>query len=267
MLTCLLLAAVQIAGGQETAPSPRTWSENYDFQLEMDGKISAGARLFGAAGRPSILVIAEELARPVVLQVDRRQVIPIDPASIAEGPVPSQVTLPDESIAAPPAAFTLDGDSPVFFQEGHRYRIVRKPPLVGPLSFDELLARLPVYRKGMDEYVPAEFDVVYLKGYKQPVSIEVWFGSWCPACKQTVPRFLKGISAAANPNLQVSYTGVPHPPFAAYAPAREKNITGVPTFIVYSEGREIGRISTIPGDSSIEHELVKILYAHAQEKG
>ena len=99
-----------------------------------------------------------------------------------------------------------------------------------------------------------------------PVIIEVVFGSWCPACKQTVPRFMKSMSAAGNPNLGVSYTGVPTPPFSEYPAVKEKDIRGVPTFIVYAGQAEIGRISSIPGNSSVEHELVAILTAHRQSK-
>jgi len=45
------------------------------------------------------------------------------------------------------------------------------------------------------------------------------------------------------------------------------NIRGVPTFIVFAGKEEIGRVSTIPGDSSVEHELVRILTAYQQDKG
>jgi thiol-disulfide isomerase/thioredoxin len=145
-------------------------------------------------------------------------------------------------------------------------KLSRKPPLVGEIGKDDLLARLPIYRKGMETYEPAVSDVSYLKDYALPVKVQIFFGSWCPHCRQTVPRFMKSLEVAGNGNIALSLMGVPTP-FKDYAPAQEKQIKGVPTFIVYAGEKEIGRFSAIPEGSSAEHELVKILFAHAQGRG
>jgi len=91
------------------------------------------------------------------------------------------------------------------------------------------------------------------------VRIEVFFGSWCPHCREIVPQFLKSIQSIGNHGFEVTLTGVPHPPFDTYAPAREKGIRGVPTFIVYRGDEELGRFSSFSGESSVEHEIVLIL--------
>ena len=118
----------------------------------------------------------------------------------------------------------------------------------------------------MEDYTPTPGDLFYLSGFTDPIRVQVFFGSWCPHCRVMVPRFLKLIQTAGNSNLQVTLTGVPSP-FTDYPPAKEKQVKGVPTFIVYSGDKEIGRIGVFEGDSSVEHELVKILYQWKQSHG
>ncbi|HZI94699.1 MAG TPA: thioredoxin family protein [Patescibacteria group bacterium] len=270
LVLCVALAAA-VCGGvarAQTLPAQkRTWFENFNYLLAIDGVASPQARVFSTNGRPAVLVMAPEFKQPLVIDVTGREVKTVNPAMIEKGPIPEQVLLPDTEIVGPPSPYTMDGDAVVFFLDGRKVRLGPKPPLLGPATSEELIAQLPAYRKGMQEYAPAESDTVYLKGYKLPVRVEVFFGSWCPHCREAVPRFLKSMSVASNDNIKVSFVGVPPPPFGDYPPAKEKNIKGVPTFIVYAGDKEIGRVSAVPGDSSVEHELVKILFQYEQGKG
>lgn len=240
---------------------PRTWAENFTYRLEIDGVVSTGARLFSASGRPSLLIIAPEMKQPLVIQIDGREVYKTQAAEIAPGPVPTQVLLADSAIQGPADPFTRDGDAVVFFQQGRKVRIAPRPPIIGPVTTEELLRQLPIYRKGMDEYAAAPSDTIYLKTYKKAVEVRVFFGTWCPHCRVLVPMFLKAMEETANPNIRVSLVGMPMPPFGDYPAAKENKIEGVPTFVVFSEGKEVGRFSTFPGDSRVEHEVVKVLYA------
>lgn len=267
----LLLALIVLAGsGAGTViaqgPGPRLWQETFDWQLEMGGASSPGSRVFTARGRPAMLLIVPELPSPLVIDTQQKTVRAAAVEALHELPEGEGMELPDEAVGGPPAPYTMDGETVIFYWNGKRMKISRKPPLIGEITLEDLLARLPIYRKGMDAYEPPVSDVAYLKTYALPVTVHVFFGSWCPHCRQTVPRFLKGVEVAANGNIQVLFTGVPSP-FTNYEPAKEKQVKGVPTFIVYAGDREIGRFSVIPQDSSPEHELVKILYAHAQGRG
>lgn len=250
-----------------TSAAPRNWFEDFSYRVEIDGAVSPQARLFRTQGRPALLLMAPELQNPTVIQVGEREVLKAEPAAVTPGPVPTQVALADAEIRGPADPFTRDGDSVIFYSEGHRVRILPRPPIVGPATTEDLLNQLPAYRKGMEEYAPSGSDLFYLKGFSHDVKLEIFFGSWCPHCRVMVPMMMKSLAEAANPRIQVSFHGVPPPPFSTYAPAREKKIEGVPTFIVYAGDKEIGRFSTVPGDSRLEHELVKILYAWEQGKG
>jgi len=267
--TCVALACAMLltAWAQTDPSSPRAWNENFDFQLEIDGKLDTSARLFGTLGRASMLVASDQLKQPLVIEVGERKILRVDAAAMAAEDNRTQVLLADDRIGGPALPFTLDGDSVIFFSEGRKLKVSRKPPLLGTLTLDELLAKLPIYRSRVEEYAPAEQDTIYLKSYKHDVRVEVYFGSWCPACKQTVPGFIKSLNVAANPKLQASFIGLPVPPFTAYAPAKAKDIKSVPTFIVYVGDKEIGRINHFEEDSSVERELVKILFAYQQDHG
>ena len=214
-----------------------------------------------------MLLMVPELSQPMVLELTSREVNLVDPEALRSGTSPDQVEIDEAGIHGPAAPYTLDGATVIFFHQGHRIKIDHKPPLVGELTQETILDSLPAYRKGMDEYSPADSDVVYLKGYQHPVKVEVFFGSWCPHCRQTVPRFLKSLEAASNPNIRLAFTGVPVPPFTDYPPVKQRGVKGVPTIIVFAGDKEIGRFSAVPEDSTVEHELVKILHAHQQERG
>jgi thiol-disulfide isomerase/thioredoxin len=265
-LSGMLSVAVPALAQGPPAPPSRPWTENFDYTVEVNGAISPSARLFNAKGRPAMLLMCPELGGTVVIDLQQRQVRQIPVEAFRELPEGAGIEVAEGAVEGAPAPYTMDGETVIFYWEGKRAKIIRKPPMVGEVTLDELLARLPIYRKGMDAYDPPTSDVSYLKGYELPVKVHVFFGSWCPHCRQTVPRFLKSLEAAGNDHISLAFTGVP-PQFREYPPARDKQVKGVPTFIVYDGDREIGRFSAIPEGSSTEHELVKILFAHAQEKG
>lgn len=263
-------AALAMAGLRAEEPpstgAPRVWSENYEFTVDIGGKPAGDARLYNARGRPAILIVIPGAPQAIVIDTGRRQVLTADAAAVSSGEEADQVMLADEAAGGEPQPFTMERDTVVFFLSGHKHRLARRPPLLGDVSSDALIAQIPAYRKGMEDYTPAPQDIVYLKDFPDPVRIEVFFGSWCPHCRVMVPRFLKSIQEAANANLQCVFTGVPSP-FSDYPPAKERQVKGIPAFIVFSGDREIGRIGAFASDSSVEHELVKVLYQWKQSRG
>ncbi|HET6373303.1 MAG TPA: thioredoxin family protein, partial [Candidatus Polarisedimenticolia bacterium] len=196
---------------------------------------------------------------PLLVRITEREILMIEPAGVTPEEGSEGVQVDVSRLHGPALPFTRDADGIIFFEDGRRMKIARRPPIIGTTTLAEILAHSPIYKKGIEIYVPADSEIAQLAGYQHPVEVEVFFGTWCPHCRETVPKFIKIVTAAANPNIQVVYTGVPAPPFTEFAPAKEKKIKGVPTFIISGMGREIGRFSEIPAGSSVEHELLKIL--------
>jgi len=99
------------------------------------------------------------------------------------------------------------------------------------------------------------------------VTVRVYFGSWCPHCRQHVPYILKVEDQLKGSQVKFEYVGLKKPPEGWNDPEVKKlNVKGVPTGIVYVGGKEIGRIT---GDNwnAPEIQLNKIVAGQAASKG
>ncbi len=89
--------------------------------------------------------------------------------------------------------------------------------------------------------------------------VEVYFAFWCGDSRNHVPVFKKIVDLLEVPDLTVEYLAVERKasPGQKYY-AADKEVERVPTFIVYRDGREIGRIVENPQVSILE-DLLNIL--------
>jgi thiol-disulfide isomerase/thioredoxin len=115
------------------------------------------------------------------------------------------------------------------------------------------------YTKGFDEYSP-KTDAIndLLDISKDDLSIKVVMGTWCPDSRREVPRFMKVLDTWKFPASAVTFIGVDN---AKLSPVGEYNglgIVRVPTFIIYKNKVEQGRIIENPV-TSLERDLVNIL--------
>lgn len=247
------------AAGPLQENAPRSWYRNYDYGVEVDGQSMPDAGLYTLLGKPYMLVFAPMLDTAYVLTTEPKVVRPVrrdqvTPRSEVE------VVLAETSFAdAAPIPWRQDGDTAVvFYAAQRRFKVARVPPLLGRTTLEALFGHSPVWKRGMEAYRPSPEAVASLRQAQEPVTVEVWFGSWCPHCQHVVPMFLKIVQAAANPKIQIEYYGVPRE-FGTYAPAVEKGIKGLPTFIFVKGGKEIGRIRGGPSQGTLEEEMGRIL--------
>lgn len=105
-----------------------------------------------------------------------------------------------------------------------------------------------------------------LKPLTKNIKIVTFMGTWCGDSKRETPAFIKILDT-------IGFKSKNH---KIYAVSREKttpqekeqglNITNVPTFIFYKDGKEINRIVEFPIES-LEKDMLKILssndYKHA----
>ena len=217
----------------------------------MDGKPADEARFFVDQEAKKVLVHVPALAVDAVLDLPTKQVTSLEQAKVSVDRETDMARVPPGSPAGQPTPFTVEGAQVLFYLGNNRLKITPKLPLEGPSTLDAILRHSPLYRKGMEEYTPEASEVSYLKSYAGDVEIVVFFGTWCPHCKVLVPRFMRAMDDASNPHIKVSYVGVPRN-FGQYDPARSRGVTGVPSFIFYRNGREVGRIPGEPAGMSIE---------------
>jgi thiol-disulfide isomerase/thioredoxin len=93
---------------------------------------------------------------------------------------------------------------------------------------------------------------------KDELSIKVVFGTWCPDSRREVPRFMRILDSWRFPVDKVTFIGVDN---AKHSPVRgydSLNIERVPTFIIYKNNNEAGRIIENPV-TSLEQDILNIL--------
>lgn len=93
---------------------------------------------------------------------------------------------------------------------------------------------------------------------KGGVSVVTVFGDWCSDSKLQVPRFYKLLSEMNFPLSSTKLIAVNRSKKVPDMDISEYKILKVPTFIVYFNEQEIGRIVESP-DSTLEKNLLKIL--------
>jgi thiol-disulfide isomerase/thioredoxin len=115
------------------------------------------------------------------------------------------------------------------------------------------------YIKGYDDYqfnteaINKLFDI-----QKEGITIKIVMGTWCPDSRREVPHFMKVLDTWQFPAGGVIFIGVDR---AKHSPAGEVtklDIRQVPTFIIYKNNIEAGRIIETP-TTSLEQDMVNIL--------
>ncbi len=128
------------------------------------------------------------------------------------------------------------------------------------VTVDKILATGPEWQEKFDKFQP-ESDMIdaFKSKLDAGMRIDVYLGLWCKDSRNNVPAFIKIMKLAAGSS-QVRYFDL----------ARKENketrffveelqVDKVPTFIVFREGREIGRIIENPKVGMME-DLMEIVF-------
>lgn len=227
-----------------------------DYVIEIDGQDRPEAQILGARHARSLLVMGAGLPTPVLIDLATGSVSGVHLMKVAKRDGGSIDLLPNP-VARPYGTYSIDGERILFEIEGRRVAVKPKPVLTGDRTPAELVAYDPTYATKRDIYSTSQPLVEQLRQQDETVRVRIYFGTWCPFCAEMVPRVLKLGEQLEGSNVRFEYYGLPRH-VSEDAEARAMNIRGVPTGIVYSGGKEIGRIS---GNSwrSPEQALVDIL--------
>jgi hypothetical protein len=136
--------------------------------------------------------------------------------------------------------------------------LIAEKELTGPLSKEEILKNNPEWQELVASYHPKPEIIEKIKAIHREIQVEVFMGCWCPDCTQHVSAYFKITEMADNPYIYTSYIGIPREREARTEFIQGKNIVRIPTFIIYFQGQEIGRIIETPS-KSVEEDLIDIL--------
>lgn len=136
--------------------------------------------------------------------------------------------------------------------------IYAKTDLVGPISKEDILENFPAWKEKAASYFPQQEIIEKLKSINYTIKIEIFLGTWCPDSKEHVSAYFKIMELTDNPLITTSYIGISKEKEARQPYIQGKNIIKVPTFIVYIDHEEKGRIIEHPSQS-LEEDLLDII--------
>jgi hypothetical protein len=130
--------------------------------------------------------------------------------------------------------------------------------LTGLVTKEAVLEKCPDWQPIAAAYNPNLEFIERLKSLTREVRIEVFLGSWCSDSKSHVSEFFKVLELIDSPLIQTSYISVPEDETKREPFYEGKDIQKIPTFIIFVDDLEKGRIIEVP-KKSIEEDLVEII--------
>lgn len=129
-------------------------------------------------------------------------------------------------------------------------------PKVGTIAANQILSNHGSFKTSFNRYQLSNDDVETLSQLNEPLDIKVYFGTWCHDSKREVPRFMHLVQQ--SPNLNASYFALDERKSDPQGLAKKNDVRYTPTFIVYRNGKEIGRIIEKP-KVSLARDIVEML--------
>jgi len=260
----LMLAAAALVAPSPLRAAAIVCRANYDFCVEVDGAFPPDARFFTSDVRGKFLVDIPSKSNGVLIDLPSRKAVAV-PASLMTRDENQVLTMVKDSIPASAASYALSIDGPIlrFQTDTSKVRVLKvldRPPVIGPIALDVLLADRVEYREAAKLYAPEKTALDAVRQSKKPVEIEAYFGTWCAHCKMYMPKFLRVVKDAANANIKLTLVGVPKNFGVEKGPWEGKVIQSIPAIIVRFQDKEITRLGTHEG-AMPEAELAGIFSA------
>lgn len=101
-----------------------------------------------------------------------------------------------------------------------------------------------------DDFQEDPVTIEQLKSLATPLTITVFFGTWCHDSQREVPRLLTLLHEVNNPNIELKLIALSLQKDEPGNRAKHYKITNTPTFVVEKDGQEIGRITEVPRQSA-----------------
>lgn len=109
-----------------------------------------------------------------------------------------------------------------------------------------------------NNYVPNQLIINIIKPLKNEIKVLVIAGSWCGDTQRELPRFFKITNEIGIPNNQIEMMMVDENKKTPAFNISVIQVTNIPTFIFFKDGKELGRIIEKP-QTTLENDLAKLL--------
>ncbi len=118
--------------------------------------------------------------------------------------------------------------------------------------------------EGIEAYQPNAEDIGYLKAELNKYRLVVFMGTWCEDSHNLIPKLHKVLTEAGYPIQKLTLYGLDREKKGKDTAHEEYKVLYVPTIIVLSDGKEVGRI-TETVRKSVEADLSAIIKDFAAE--
>jgi len=239
-----VLLAVLAAPALAQAPADSVFKDfqpSGEFEIQLDGKTLETAELFHAERAGAYLVMAPEISSPLLINARTRTVEQVSFMKVAKREGGTIDLLADASFQTV-GPFAVGAQQLSFTFKGRKIVLASKPPLTGLHPPAGLVSHNPAYGFKSKQYEPDPSQLAALKAQTEDVRVRIYFGNWCPVCGRLVPKVLRIDEELGDAGPKSEYYGLPQPMSDDPITSRE-DINGVPTGIVYVDGKEVGRLS------------------------
>lgn len=248
-----LVAMTAATAGVSAQPTPAVdnvlngFKRTGDYLLLVNGKPVPAAEIYRNDRLPAYLILSQAFPNVVLLMPGTMTVETVPAAKLVRSK-DGTVGVAADADTKPQGKFKLEGDKVVFAAEGRTGSLGSNPPLLGARKSPDLKNHSPEYITTAKGYTPKPAIIAALKQERKPVRVKVFFGSWCPHCKEHLPFLLRieDELRGSGSSIQFEYYGLPKG-FSNEPEAKKYNVDGVPLAIVFVNGKEAGRIR---GDAS-----------------
>lgn len=146
------------------------------------------------------------------------------------------------------------------YQPGSTPQIVDDEKLMlGSSEFADLLHFFPNWAEEAAAVQISEQQVKELQGVNRQIRVDCYFGSWCGDSRRGVPPFYLVWQQAENANIQLNLIGVNRDKVDPEFKALDVGIERVPTFVIFENDQEIGRLIEFPQKDNFVADLMDIL--------
>jgi thiol-disulfide isomerase/thioredoxin len=118
---------------------------------------------------------------------------------------------------------------------------------IGEIKSQQLIDDHKSFKQSYQAFQLSESEIAKIKAWPSDLHVDVYFGTWCHDSQREVPRFLKII--AENTTLSNRLIGLDYEKSEPNGSAKSHDIKYTPTFVVYQNNKEIGRIIERPTES------------------
>jgi thiol-disulfide isomerase/thioredoxin len=140
----------------------------------------------------------------------------------------------------------------------HSAKQANLPYFTVKINQEQLFSRFSHFANNYSQYQPSEDDVKHIASIKKPLHLLIIFGTWCHDSEREIPRLLKLLHQANNPNITYQMIAVGYDNKISEEYELPVSINYIPTVIISDEsGTELTRVIERPERSWVNEITVK----------